>query len=134
MNTTEMRRGETIRYVAAAAAALTALLYFLIGLGVLWVGDANNGQTNDIFAFGAMTGTAFAVTTVLLLRFRSRPLWVLVAALQVVVIAGYFAVSSVRTPPFEVWGLLVKACQLVVLGAVAYLAVRAPAFGRTARR
>lgn len=115
--------------MAAGAAAITAALYFLIGLGVLWVGDAQGGDAPDLFAFGAVTGTTFAVTTLLLLRFKSRLLWILVAAVQVIVIAGYFALSNVRTPPFEVWGLLVKACQVVVLLAAGYLALRATKAG-----
>jgi hypothetical protein len=126
LNASRSRQADAIRHVAGGAAAISALLYYLIGLGVLWVGSAKGDAAPDLFAFGAMTGTTFAVAALLLFRFRSRVLWVATAALQVLVIVGYFAVSGVRTPPFEAWGLLVKASQIVVLVAVAYLAVRAP--------
>ncbi len=117
-------RQDTVRYLAAVAAAMAAVLYFLIGLGVLWVGDTTDGSAQDLFAFGAITGVTFAVTALLLARFQSRVLWMAVGVLQMIVIVGYVALSGIRTPPFEPWGLLVKACQVVVLAAVAYLVLR----------
>jgi hypothetical protein len=36
----------------------------------------------------------------------------------------YFAVAELRSPPFELWGLLTKALQVVLLAAVVYLAIR----------
>ncbi len=115
---------DRVRYLAAAAAAAAAVLYLLIGAGVLSVGTAASGEATDLFSFGAMAGGTFAIVAALLLRFRSRPLWVAVGALQVVVIVGYFAVADVRTPPIEPWGLLIKASQAVVLLAVIALAIR----------
>ena len=51
--------------------------------------------------------------------------WVLgvVAIVDALVFIGYFALAGVREPPVELWGLLVKASQLVLLGAMAYLLV-----------
>jgi hypothetical protein len=40
------------------------------------------------------------------------------------VIVGYFAVAGIREPPVELWGLLVKASQVVLLIAIGYLFVR----------
>ena len=111
---------------AVVAAAVTAVLYFLIGLGILWVGRSTSSDTADLGAFGAIVGTVFAVTALLLSRFQSRLLWTAVAVLQVVVIVGYVAVSGARSPAFEVWGLLIKACQVVLLVAVGYLLLRDP--------
>ena len=112
---------ELARRVAVASAAAAAVLYFLIGLGVISVGEAAAGGAPDLFAFGAMAGGAFVATAILLLRFASRTLWLLVALLQIAVVVGYVAAADIRTPPYELWGLLIKAAQLVVLGAVAYL-------------
>lgn len=118
------------RYLAAAAAAAAALLYLLIGLGVLSIGRSVKDGSTDLFGFGMVMTAAFVVVTLLLLRFRSRAVLALVAIVQVVVLVGYVALANVRDPQFEAWGLLVKACQLVVLLAVAYLLVA----GRAASR
>lgn len=116
-------RARTLRAVAAGAAGVAAVLYFLIGVGVISVGEAANGGAPDLFAFGAMVGGAFAVTALLLWFLESRVLWAAVAVLQVIVIAGYVIASDVRNPPFEIWGILVKVAQVVVLAAVAWLLV-----------
>jgi hypothetical protein len=110
--------------IAVVAAAVTAGLYYLIGMGVLWVGTSTSSDTTDLGAFGAIVGTVFAVTALLLWRYRSRLLWAAVALLQVVVIIGYVVVSGTRSPAFEAWGVLIKVCQVVLLMAVGYLALR----------
>jgi hypothetical protein len=113
-----------VQTVAVVATTATAVLYFLIGLGVLWVGTSTSSDTTDLGAFGAIVGTVFAITALLLARFRSRLLWAAVAVLQVTVIVGYIVVGSVRSPAFEGWGLLVKACQVVILIAMGYMLLR----------
>ncbi len=115
-----------VRYFASAAAAATAALYLLIGFGVLWVGEAAAGGTPDLLGFGLVTGGTFAAAAIALLVMHSRLVLLAVALLQVVAIVGYVAMSDLRTPPFEPWGLLVKACQVFVLVAVGYLFVRGP--------
>jgi hypothetical protein len=119
-------RAPTGRRLARPRAAPTAAagLYLLIGVGVLSIGTARSGTTPDLLAFGAMAGGTFGVVAALLLRFRSRVLWAAVAVLQVTVIGAYFAMAEIRTPPIELWGLLVKGCQLVVLLAVGMLLLR----------
>ena len=111
----------TIRFFAAGAAIITAALYALIGLGVLPVGEASSGGAPDLLAFGAMLGAVFAVTALLLVRFPNRLVWSGVAVLQLIVILGYFAMASLRVPAIEINGLLVKAAQAAILGAVAWL-------------
>jgi hypothetical protein len=112
------------RYVAVACTAIAAILYLAIGFGVVSVGKPASGQAPDLLPFGLMVGGTFAVAAALLAVVRSRVVWVAVAALQIVVIVGYFALASVREPPFESWGLLVKLFQAIVLVAVAYLVLR----------
>ena len=121
---------EVARYLAAAAAAIAAGLYALIGLGVLSVGTDASGGKPDLFAFGAMAGATFAVAAVLVLASRSRLVGIGVAIWSAVVIVAYVAFADLRTPPFEVWGLSVKAAQAVLLGAALYLAMRSPQDGR----
>ena len=41
-------------------------------------------------------------------------------------IAMYFAVAEIREPPVELWGVLIKALQVVLLGAVVFMIIRGP--------
>lgn len=113
-----------IRTLGAGAAALAASVYLCIGLGVLSIGTATSGQAPDLLSFGVTMAVMFAVVAGVLLRFHARPLAFAVAGLQVLVIAGYFAMAGIRTPPVEPWGLLIKVLQAVVLVAAVLLAVR----------
>ena len=110
----------TVRAVAIAAAAASAILYVLIGFEVLEVGTSKTG-TNDILSFGLLMGAVYAVIAGVVAVVPWRWALAVVAILDALVIVGYFAVAGVREPPFELWGLLVKATQLVLLGALGYL-------------
>jgi hypothetical protein len=120
-----------LRYLAATTAGLTALLYVLIGLEVLPVGRPSDGSAPDLLAFGLIVGGMFAVAAVLLFLVSRRVVWLVVGALQLLVIVGYFALAEVRDPPFAPWGLAIKALQVVILGVVAYLAIRGTRLART---
>jgi hypothetical protein len=113
-----------IRVFAAVLTAATATLYFLIGLGVLKVVEVARPD-QDLFTFGAAAGAAYVLGALLLFALDNRVLWVLGAILQVIVIVMYVGVSSQRTPPFEVWGLLIKVLQAGTLVALGYLAMHA---------
>lgn len=126
-------RRRMIRYTAAAASIVTALLYFGIGAGLVVVVTETRADGPGMFEFGASAGAAFVIGALLLLTLDLRILWVLGALLQVGVIVMYVAVGPQRTPPFELWGLLIKALQVVILGALLYLIVRPPT-GVHARR
>ncbi len=115
---------ETARRVAIITAWISAALYALIGLGVLPIGQSANGGDPGLFDFGAMMAAIFVVTALLLMLFRSTVLWVAVAVLQFAVLIGYAALSGFRIPPFEVWGLLVKLDQVVLLAASLYMVIR----------
>ncbi|HZW01842.1 MAG TPA: hypothetical protein VFF55_09780 [Candidatus Deferrimicrobium sp.] len=73
--TTTQKQRRMIRYLAAAIAAITAVMYLLIGFGV---------------------------------------------------IVMYVVVGQERTPAFETWGITIKILQVVLLGALLYLALRPP--------
>ena len=114
----------TARAVAVGASALTALLYALIGLGVLTIGRPSDGSAGDLVGFGVTLGATFAIAALLLARLRSRALLVAIAALQVIVLVGYVAFAGLREPPVELWGIAIKVCQGVVLLAVGWLLIK----------
>jgi 4-amino-4-deoxy-L-arabinose transferase-like glycosyltransferase len=116
----------TVRLTAAAASAAMALIYFLIGLGVLSIGGSTSGETVDLAMFGYSAGTAFLILAALLFRTDRRWLWVLAALFQVWVYVIYFAVAPGRQPPFEIWGATLRVIQLVLFAGLLYLSWNAP--------
>lgn len=115
----------TLRIVAVAAAAASALLYYLIGFGVLDIGTSTSG-TPDLVGFGLIVGTTYVAIGVLVALFRSRWMLALIGLLDAAVIVGYFLMATIRVPPFEPWGLLVKACQIVLLVAIGMMLFAQP--------
>jgi len=110
-----------LRTVGVVAAAASALLYYLIGFGLLDIGTSTDGPP-DLLAFGLIVGTTYVVIGLLLALFwGSRWLLALIGLIDAAVILGYFAMASLRDPPFEVWGLLVKALQVILLVAIGIL-------------
>jgi hypothetical protein len=107
----------TMHRVAAAAAAGSAILYFLIGFGMIEVGRSTSGE-NDIFAFGMTVGAVFVVAAVIVLWTSRRWLLGIVGAVDLMVIIGYFVLAGVREPPFEPNGLLIKGLQVIMLAAI----------------
>jgi hypothetical protein len=124
----------TIRYAAATLAALTALVYLAIGFGVIEVVDPATSQPGELLVFGLVAGGAFALGAVLLVAGDWRPVWLVGAAFQVFAIVMYVMVSQERTPPFEVWGVMLRIPQLLMLVALAYLSMSRPVGARVARR
>jgi hypothetical protein len=88
----------TIRHAGAVVAAVMAVIYFLIGAGVLQV-VARNEDPGFLFVFGASAGGAFLLGALLLMRFDRRWLWMLGAAFQVFVYWGYFASRPIERRP-----------------------------------
>jgi hypothetical protein len=113
----------TIRYGAAAIAAATALVYFLIGLGVLKV-VTEEPEDMSMLLFGGGAGSMFLLGAILLVVFDRRVLWILGAILQVLVMAAYVNVAPTRTPAFEIWGIALRVIQVPLLGALVYLSLK----------
>jgi hypothetical protein len=110
---------------ATVTALATALLYFLIGFGMLNIGTSTQGTGNqDLLGFGVASGVVYVIVAALVYLIKRRVVWILTAVLDFLVIIMYFAVASVRQPPYEIWGLLIKALELVLLGALMYLIYR----------
>jgi len=113
----------TIRYVAAGLAAAMAVIYFLIGLGVLKVVDGQAGDPS-MLTFGASAGAMFGLGAILLAELDRRWLWIAGAVLQVLVFAAYIGVAADRSPAFETWGIVLRIIQVPLFAALVWLALR----------
>ncbi len=114
-----------VRYAGAAMAAAMAVIYYLIGAGVLTV-VTPTGEEDGLLVFGILAGTAFAAGAALLLIFDARILWIAGALFQVLVVLMYIAVAPQRDPHFEVWGITLRLIQIPLIAGLLYLAIRAP--------
>lgn len=112
-----------VRWAAGALALANAMVYALIGIGVLHVSDVAEGDAGLMLVFGVMSAAAFLIGAVLLWAFDRRPLWIVGAAFQAFAIIAYVNVAPQRTPPFEVWGVSLKVAQALLLVLLLALAV-----------
>lgn len=113
----------SLRRLGALICAGIAGVYSLIGLEVVTVAEESDAG-GDIAVFGVGAAAIFLVGAVLLLTVDRKPVWVVGAALQVMIIAMYFAVGGDRTPSFEAWGLGLRVPQLVLVGILVALVLR----------
>ena len=113
--------GASVRHAAAALAVITAIFYFLIAAHVLPVVDVMDG---GITKFGLAAGIGFCLIAVALLVWKRRFVWIIVGLLQVFSIAMYFQVGQDRTPNYEVWGIVMRIPQALILFSMAYLSLR----------
>jgi hypothetical protein len=113
-------RSQSVIFVAAGLSALTAILYFLIGLRVVTVLDTPEDQT----VFGLIAGGGFLVGAVVLLVVQRRAVWIVGTLGLAFVIFTYFDLASERSPQFETWGILIRIVQGIMLLVLAYLAIR----------
>jgi hypothetical protein len=116
----------TARLAAVLASIAAGITYLFIGLGFVSVGQSTQTATTDLFAFGLlMAGFSWVVAVLLWAFASSRPVLVGVAIVQLIALVGYVAAWSLRDPPFELWGIVIKVCQAIVLvGVIALLARR----------
>jgi hypothetical protein len=111
-----------VRGAAVALAAATAGLYAVVGFAVVDISSkAENGPIVPL----VMTAFVFAALTVLLALLPRRVSYLTAAAMCAIAIVGYFVIAPSRDPSFEAWGLSIKAVQVVLLAALAWLARRA---------
>jgi hypothetical protein len=113
-------RRTRVRFLVAGLAAVISVLYYLIGLGVITVADDATGM----LAFGLIAGTAFLGAAGVALAIDRRVVWWAGILAQTFIIWAYFDLASIRTPSFEFWGILIRVLQVLVLGALIYLAIR----------
>jgi hypothetical protein len=117
------RRETWARRIGISAALIAGGIYLLIGLDTLSVGTSTTEPTTDLLSFGVAMGLFSLASAMGLYVAHARRWLAALAAIQLVPLIGYVALSAYREPAFEPWGLLVKAMQLVVLVAAAVLAV-----------
>jgi hypothetical protein len=98
-----------------------AVVYFLIGLGILDIGASSSGEMVDLALFGFSAGVAYLVLALLLTFTDRRWLWLLATLLMLWVYVIYVSTSGVREPPFEFWGLALRVIQVPLLAALIYL-------------
>jgi peptidoglycan/LPS O-acetylase OafA/YrhL len=103
-----------------------AVIYLLIGLGILDIGGSASGETVDLALFGFAAGIAYLVLALLLMFTDRRWLWILAALLMLWVYVIYVSTSGGREPPFEVWGIALRVIQLPLLAALIYLSWNSP--------
>ena len=114
-----------LRFLAAAAAAIAAFLYLLIGFEVVYIGESTTGEDPGLLGFGLSAGITFALIALLLVLVDRRAVWIAAGLLSALVFIAYFAMGSIREPSYEAWGLLIKAMQAVVVLVTGYLLLRA---------
>jgi hypothetical protein len=120
-STTE-RTPAIARIVAALASLGAGAIYLLIGTDVVSVGRSTQEATTDLFAFGVLMAiVSLAVAIALWLVPWSRIALIGVAIVELVALIGYVAAAGLREPPFDLWGVLIKVFQAVVLIATVYL-------------
>lgn len=120
-----MRR-QTVRYAAAGVATVMALIYFMIGFEVVQI-VTDQPAGSDIFGFGVGAGLLFLATAALTVLVDRRIVWAIAAVMQVLIAVMYFAVSPMRDPSFEMWGITLRVLQLGLFAALTYLALHKPA-------
>jgi hypothetical protein len=123
-----------VRRGAALAAGAMAVIYYLIGLGVLSIGGSSSGEMVDLKVFGGGAGTAFLALALLFVLTDRRWVWVLALIFQIWVYVIYVAVSGSREPPFEMWGITLRILQVPVILGLIYLSLRRPAADRSPAR
>ena len=126
-------RRRAVRYAAAALSVVVAVLYLLIGFGQLYVIDPAQEGAAALMFFGLPAGASFLLGAALLVTTDRRRLWIAGAAFQLFAIVAYVQVAPRRTPPFEMWGIVIKVLQVGILATLVYL-VLGSAAGRVAPR
>lgn len=121
LSTSNTNRHWQIRYFAAAVTAVITVIYFMIGFNVVSVLDTSSDQIFGIFA-----GLAYGLGAILLLAFDRRVIWIVGVVFQVFVIFMYFNLASQRSPAFEVWGIVLRVAQFILLIGLVYLSIRSP--------
>jgi hypothetical protein len=110
---------EVIVWVAVGLSGLTALLYLLIGVSAVSLGEITATEQR---AFGLPATAVFVGGAVIASIWDERWLWIVGAAGLAMIISMYFSLASQRNPRYEVWGILIRVVQVPLLGALIYLA------------
>jgi hypothetical protein len=110
------------RLAAAAAAWAAGVLYALVGLGMLDLGRVVDPGAQDLLVFGLAAGAAQLLVGVAVLVAQGRAPLLIVVGFEVLVVLLYVATASVRVPAYEVWGVTIKALEILTIVAALVLA------------
>ena len=118
--------GNRFRFGLAAAAVVVGIVYTLIAVHAIRVAEMTGDMAGKEFPYLVMAAAAaaFWLGAVLLVLFDKRLVYLLGAAVQVVVLIGYFAIASMRDPHYEGWGVTMKAVEVVMLAMLLYRAAK----------
>jgi hypothetical protein len=114
-----------LRLAIAGLAAGSAVVYALIGFGVVGVVEAGPDDPS-LFWFGIPASLAFLFGAVIMLASDRVLWWALGAIFQVFTIAAYFDVADRRTPAYEFWGIALRIVQMLILAGLVVLIARYP--------
>ncbi len=104
-----------LTWLTVALTGACALVYFAIGLGLIYRQEPEGVQ---LWVFGFSAALAFALGVALMLLRPGRAVWILGAAFMAFVIVAYVAVAPRRDPSFEIWGISLKVAQAAILVAL----------------
>ncbi len=104
-----------LTWLTVALTGACALVYFAIGLGLIYRQEPDGVQ---LWLFGFSAAVAFALGVALMLLRPGRVVWVLGAVFMVFVIVAYVVVAPRRDPSFEIWGISLKVAQAAILAAL----------------
>ena len=112
---------EKIAYACLALALVSALVYTLMGLGTMPVGDQSPGEALPAFFYVIPGGYVLGGILVLLKR---RWLWITGACINGFAIAVFYAMYAARPDiMFSAPGLIIKIAQVLLEAGLVYLIV-----------
>jgi hypothetical protein len=118
-----METRNVVRWSAVGLSGVTALLYLLIGLNVVSIGEITPDEQT---AFGLPAAAVFLTGSIVALFWDKRWLWIVGATGLTLIILMYFNLASERVPEFELWGILIRIVQVPLLLALLYLSFTTP--------
>lgn len=118
-----METRKIVRWSAAGLSGITALLYLLIGLNVVSIGEITPEEQT---AFALPAAAVFLGGLIVALLWDKRWLWLVGALGLTLIIVMYFNLASQRVPDYEVWGILIRVVQVPLLVSLLYLGFTTP--------
>lgn len=105
---------QVLRLVAVALSAVVAALYAVVGFELVSVRGVTGVEPGPAVPLVIAAFAFAALTAALALRPRP-PVYIAGIVLSLVVLIGYVVVAPSRHPPFEAWGLSIKAVEILLL-------------------
>ena len=126
-------RRTIIRYLAAALCGIVAVLYLIL---LFLVADAESGASENTYGAYLLLAVPYLIGAGLLVAVDRRALWIVGAAIQVVVIVlfvmfgagvfgpgqGVFDYDAVSGLHMGLWAAVITGAQAVLLGLLSHLA------------